>query len=279
MSSRTDSYVVEGGYCHRGADKEKTTCAFGRFGGKVAVVTGGAGNFGMACAGRLVKEGCRVALFDIVSPASVDDGCTFYSVDVTSPEKVKEAVKIVVEQYGRIDFLFNNAGYQGEFRPADEYDAADFAKVTSINVNGCFNVLSAVSRVMKDGGAIVQTASMAGHGAPPNMIAYASSKAAVAHMTKVAAVDLAPRNIRVNSVSPAFIGPGFMWTRQVELQAKAGSAYYDSDPNAVAKQMIDAVPMKRYGSLDEVIGPVLFLLSDDASYLTGIDIQITGGII
>ena len=85
--------------------------------------------------------------------------------------------------------------------------------------------------------------------------------------------------IRVNSVSPAFSGPGFMWTRLFDLQARAGSSYYDADPEVVAKQMIDSVPMKRYGSIDEVIGPVLFLFSDDASYLTGIDIQITGGII
>ena len=128
------------------------------------------------------------------------------------------------------------------------------------------------------GGSIVQTASMAAHSGPPNMIAYGSSKSAVFHMTRIAAKDLAPYNIRVNSVSPAFIGPGFMWGRQIELQAKAGSVYYDKDPNIVKDQMIGATPLKRYGSVDEVIGPVAFLLSDDASYLTGVDIQITGGI-
>jgi len=129
------------------------------------------------------------------------------------------------------------------------------------------------------GGAIVNTASMAGHGLPPNMIAYATSKAAVVHFTKLAAKDLAPYNIRVNSISPAFIGPGFMWTRQVELQAAADSVYYDKDPKKVALAMVSEPPMKRYGSIEEVIGPVAFLLSDDASYLTGIDIKITGGIV
>ena len=79
-------------------------------------------------------------------------------------------------------------------------------------------------------------------------------------------------------MSPAFIGPGFMWGRQIELQAKANSVYYDKDPKVVRDQMIGATPLKRYGSTDEVIGPVAFLLSDDASYLTGVDIQITGGI-
>lgn len=110
------------------------------------------------------------------------------------------------------------------------------------------------------------------------MIAYGSSKSAVFHMTRIAAKDLAPSNIRVNSVSPAFIGPGFMWSRQIELQAGANSIYYDPDPNIVKEQMINSTPLKRYGSIDEVIGSVLFLLSDDASYLTGVDIQITGGI-
>eukprot|EP00755_Sulcionema_specki_P011883 Sspe_Gene.8074::Locus_2751_Transcript_5_5_Confidence_0.250_Length_640::g.8074::m.8074 len=126
------------------------------------------------------------------------------------------------------------------------------------------------------GGAIVNTASMAAHSGPPNMIAYGTSKAAVLHMTRIAAKDYAPHNIRVNSVSPAFIGPGFMWTRQIELQAAADSQYYDKDPAVVAQQMVGSTPLRRYGLIDEVIGPVTFLLSDDASYLTGVDIQITG---
>ena len=152
----------------------------------------------------------------------------------------------------------------------------------NVNVTGTFIVLKAVANQMKSqepqGGSIVQTASMAAHSGPPNMVAYGSSKAAVYHMTRIAAKDLAPYNIRVNSISPAFIGPGFMWSRQIELQAKANSVYYDSDPNIVKNQMINSTPLKRYGSIDEVIAPVLFLLSDDASYLTGVDIQITGGI-
>ena len=142
-------------------------------------------------------------------------------------------------------------------------------------------MLKTISNIMSKqeprGGSIVNTASMAGIAAPPNMIAYSASKAAVKHMTVIAAKDLAPFDIRVNSISPAYIGPGFMWTRQVELQAKAGSVYFSEDPEQVASQMVDSVPMRRYGSINEVIGPVLFLLSDDSSYLTGIDIKITGG--
>lgn len=171
--------------------------------------------------------------------------------------------------------------YQGDFVKTHLYDVTDFRKTMDINVTGVFIVLKYVSQAMihqkPQGGCIVNTASMAAHSGPPNMIAYGTSKAAVFHMTRIAAKDLAPYNIRVNSVSPAFIGPGFMWTRQIELQAKADSQYYDSDPKVVKEQMVNSTPLRRYGSIDEVIGPVAFLFSDDASYLTGVDIQITGG--
>jgi NAD(P)-dependent dehydrogenase (short-subunit alcohol dehydrogenase family) len=109
------------------------------------------------------------------------------------------------------------------------------------------------------------------------MPAYSASKAAVIGLTKAAAKDLAPRGIRVNAVSPAFIGPGRMWTTQVERQAAAGSQYYAADPDEVASQMIGMVPMRRYGSVREVATVVAFLLSDDASYVTGVNIEISGG--
>lgn len=277
---------LPGGFCRSSG----STRAFGRFEGKVAVVTGAAGNFGTACAERLASEGASVALLDLRSAedlrAALADKYsrtfTSFEVDVTDPAAVEAAVSAVTAAHGRIDYCFNNAGYQGDFRPLADYDNDDFAKVMSVNVNGVFNVLKAVANAMKSqeprGGVVVQSASMAAHSAPPNMPAYASSKAAVEHMTKAASKDLAPFDIRVNSVSPAFIGPGVLWTRQIELQADAGSMYYDADPDVVAKQMIDCTPLRRYGSIDEVIGPVLFLFSDDASYLTGVDIQITGGI-
>ena len=123
---------------------------------------------------------------------------------------------------------------------------------------------------------MVNTASMAKGGAP-NMAAYSASKAAVVALTKTAAKDLAPDSIRVNSVSPAFIGPGLMWDRQVQLQADTPSQYFADDPDEVAAQMIGSVPLRRYGSLDEVAAAVLFLLSDDASYITAFDIEISGG--
>ena len=204
-----------------------------------------------------------------------------FQVDITKEGQAIEISNEIEKKFKRIDHLFNNAGYQGDFTNTLNYSVKDFKKIIDINVTGAFIMLKTISNIMSKqeprGGSIVNTASMAGIAAPPNMIAYSASKAAVKHMTVIAAKDLAPFDIRVNSISPAYIGPGFMWTRQVELQAKARSVYFSEDPEQVASQMVDSVPMRRYGSINEVIGPVLFLLSDDASYLTGIDIKITGG--
>src|SRR2546423_28213 len=134
-------------------------------------------------------------------------------------------------------------------------------------------VLAAAARAMT-GGAIVNVASMAGVSGAPNMPAYSASKAAVIGLTKAAAKDLAPKSIRVNAVSPGFIGPGRMWERQVAAQAAAGSQSYAGD---VAEQMIGMVPLRRYGSVQEVAAVVAFLLSDDASYVTGVNVEVSGG--
>lgn len=290
MQFTDNAYEFDGGYCVPDSNAEKLSRATGRFADKVALVTGGAGNFGSSCAMRLASEGAKIVLLDIREATATRTGVVSkfpnievlcVTCDITKWDDVKSAVETASEHFGRIDLLFNNAGYQGAFTNTVDYPVEDFQKVMDINVVGTFHVLKAVTNIMKSqspqGGAIVQTASMAAIGAPPNMLAYASSKAAVLHMTRAAAKDLAQFNIRVNSVSPAFIGPGFMWSRQIELQASSGSPYYSSDAKVVAQQMIDSCYMRRYGSLDEVIGPVTFLLSDDASYLTGQDIEINGG--
>jgi NAD(P)-dependent dehydrogenase (short-subunit alcohol dehydrogenase family) len=124
---------------------------------------------------------------------------------------------------------------------------------------------------------IVNTSSVAGLRGTPAMVAYASSKAAVLAMTVSTSKDLAPYGIRVNAVSPALIGPGFMWDRQNELHAKSGSPFFATDPEVVAKNKVNSVPMKRLGSTKEVIQSVAFLLSDHSSYTTGTNLVIDGG--
>jgi NAD(P)-dependent dehydrogenase (short-subunit alcohol dehydrogenase family) len=257
----------------------------------IALITGAAGDIGRATARRLAEQGWSLALVDHPRAseglASAERDCdrlgaavwvdTF---DVTDATAVERSVRACRDAAGVPIGLFNNAGYQGQFQRVDRYDHDDARRVFDVNVLGAFTVLSAVSAAMVDAGvtgSIVCSASMAGVSGAPNMAAYSASKAAVVGLTKSAAKDLAPAGIRVNAVSPAFIGPGRMWENQVAAQAAAPSPYYADDPAAVARQMIATVPLGRYGSTDEVARVVAFLLSDDASYLTGVNIEISGG--
>jgi NAD(P)-dependent dehydrogenase (short-subunit alcohol dehydrogenase family) len=174
----------------------------------------------------------------------------------------------------------NNAGYQGVFAPIDRYPLEDARRVLDVNVLGATAVLAASARAMIEtgvGGAIVNVASMAGVSGAPNMPVYSASKAAVIGLTKAAAKDLAPAGIRVNAVSPGFVGPGRMWDTQVAAQAAVGSQYYAREPDAVAAQMLELVPLRRYGAPREVASVVAFLISEAASYVTGVNIEVCGG--
>lgn len=260
-----------------------------RFEGRTALVTGAGGDIGRATAIRLAAEGARVILADLRD--AVDDTAAacrdvdpdgepiVTRFDVTQDDEVDAAFDELHSSGVVADLLFNNAGYQGSFANIVDAEAAELRRVLDVNVTGVFLVVQGFARTLIGTGrpgAVVNTASMA-HGGAPNMAAYSASKAAVIGLTKTAAKDLAHRSIRVNSVSPAFIGPGMMWDRQVELQARTPSQYYADTPDEVAAQMIASVPLRRYGSLDEVAAAVQFLLSDDASYITGFDLEVSGG--
>ena len=202
------------------------------------------------------------------------------SFDVTDDSAVADAVARCCIEFGTPRALFNNAGYQGRFAALPNYDLGDLRRVMEVNVIGAMQMLQHVARAMitaGNGGSMVNSASMAGVSGAPNMPAYSASKAAVIGLTKSAAKDLAPHGIRVNAVSPAFIGPGAMWDNQVAAQAGVGSQYYAADPAAVAEQMIGSVPLRRFGSTAEVAAVVAFLLSDEASYVTGQNVEISGG--
>jgi NAD(P)-dependent dehydrogenase (short-subunit alcohol dehydrogenase family) len=257
------------------------------------LITGAAGDIGNALAETLGAQGQSLVLADHSSvetkleeraqalrATSANLSVITATFDVTDRAEVAEALSSLAAKGFVPNLVFNNAGYQGAFSRVDRMDSADVAKVLAVNVLGVFNVVAETSArliALGESGAVVNTASMAGVGGAPNMAGYSASKAAVIALTKSSAKDLAPFGIRVNAVSPAFIGPGAMWDRQVELQAAVGSQYYATDPAEVAQQMISMVPLRRYGSLAEVASVVAFLLSDAASYLTGVNIEISGG--
>ncbi len=264
------------------------------FTSRVGFVTGAAGDIGRSVALKLASSGARVALADLETARgrleesagqcvgqNGSQNVEMVTFDVSTAGAVESAVEHVVDRLGVPNLVFNGAGYQGAFVATPHYPDQDVRKVLDINVLGTINVIQATARAMQaegKGGAIVNSASMAGVAGAANMLAYSASKGAVISLTKVAAKDLAPLGIRVNSISPAFIGPGAMWSRQVDLQARAGSSYYSTDPDEVAEEMLGQVPLRRLGSVNEVASVVAWLLSDEASYVTGENVLVTGGI-
>jgi NAD(P)-dependent dehydrogenase (short-subunit alcohol dehydrogenase family) len=264
------------------------------FSGSTALVTGAAGDIGRAAAVRLAESGAKVVITDLsrasdgleqtrlaCAEAAGADAVLVLAADVTDHSSVEACLTRAAERFGAPDLVFNNAGVQGELLPSQDYPVDDFAFVMAVNASGIFHVLRAAARQLRAagrGGAIVNSASMAGVEGAANMPAYSASKGAVMSLTRSASKDLAPLGIRVNAISPAFIGEGLMWDRQVSRQARAATQYYSTDPEVVAQEMIGAVPLRRTGTLDEVAATVLWLLSDESSYVSGHNIIVSGGI-
>ncbi|HET6503775.1 MAG TPA: glucose 1-dehydrogenase [Amycolatopsis sp.] len=249
----------------------------GRFEGKAAVVTGAAAGFGLAVATRLAAEGARVLLVDRSAeqlkaaagsiPASVP-----VVADVSRESEVDGYVARAVEEFGRIDLFFNNAGIEGRMAPMTELSVDDFDRVWAVNGRGVFMGLRAVLKVMKQqfSGAIVNTASMAGIRGAATFSPYVASKHAVVGLTRCAALEGAPFGIRVNGVAPGHID-----TRMArDLTAQINP----DDPDGVFAQTAAQVPLGRYGTAEEVANLAVWLLSDEASYLSGATHLIDGAL-
>mmetsp|Transcript_9709 Transcript_9709/g.11321 ORF Transcript_9709/g.11321 Transcript_9709/m.11321 type:complete len:289 (+) Transcript_9709:237-1103(+) len=274
-----------------------------RFKDRVIIITGAGGNFGREGCIYFALRGAKVIALDNnmtslqetvehvnakCQESKIEPCINCFECDVTKVSSVQSAIDSAVKVHGTIHLLWNNAGYQGQILPTLEYKVSDFANVMNVNVTGMFTVLQTVAKKMAAAKeenqdidhkfSIVNTASVAGLRGTPAMVAYASSKAAVLAMTVTTAKDLAPYGIRVNAISPALIGPGFMWTRENELHAKSGSPYFSDDPEKVAAGKVNSVPMKRLGSIDEVVKSVAYLLSEDSSYTNAFNLVVDGGL-
>jgi NAD(P)-dependent dehydrogenase (short-subunit alcohol dehydrogenase family) len=252
-----------------------------RFDGKIALITGAAGGIGRAAAVRFAAEGAPVGLVDVSreglreSLAAVEKaGGTGLTVeaDVTRSADVTRYAAAVAERFGGIDCFFNNAGILGAVRPLVDYPEDVFDRVLAVNVKGVWLGIKTVAPLLRarGGGVIVNTASTAGlRGSRANLVAYIASKHAVVGLTRTAALELAPDRIRVNAVCPSPIETDMV--RQLE------EGHNPANPAAVHDRMAGVIPMRRYGTPEEVAALVTFLCSADAAYITGGIYPVDGG--
>ena len=239
-----------------------------------ALITGSSRGIGAAIALRLAKDGFDIALNDLSEESFKDSeiiakiketgvNCEYFCADVSDYSQCETMVKAVVEKMGSLDVLVNNAGITKDGLMArmseEQYDT-----VIRVNQKSVFNMMKLCGNIMmkKRKGKIVNLASVAGLYGNPGQINYSASKAAIIGMTKTIAKELGSRNVNVNAVAPGFIK----------------TPMTDALTDEQRDKMLSLIAMKRYGMPEEIAGVVSFLVSDDASYVTGQVIEISGGL-
>jgi 3-oxoacyl-[acyl-carrier protein] reductase len=248
-----------------------------RFQGKVCLITGGAAGIGKSAAEAFAREGAKVVICDLAEEsgnqvAAAIDG-DFYNINVTDRQAVQVWVDNVIEKYGHVDVLINNAGIlrdglfvkvkDGEL--VKQMSEADFDLVISVNLKGVFNCTQAVAPYMikQGGGAIVSVSSVVGLDGNFGQTNYVATKAGVIGMTKVWARELGRSNVRVNAVAP-----GFTATEMVKAM-----------PEKILDGMKSRTPLGRLGEPSDIANAFLFLASEEASFITGTVLRVDGGIV
>ena len=245
---------------------------------RVAIVTGGASGIGLASATAFAEAGARVVLADRAGDRAAREAAALTArglkalglfVDITAAPTIETCVSQVLDHWGRIDILFNNAGVLISGSVTD-LAPADWERTIQTNLSGAFYMSRAVIPVMlrQGGGAILNTASTAGLVAETGIAAYAASKGGVVMLTRAMALDYARQNIRVNCLCPGWIDTPF---NDPVVTAMGG-------PPALAEAVDQMVPMGRQGRPQEVAQAALFLVSDDAAYVTGHAFAVDGGL-
>lgn len=251
-----------------------------RLSGKVAIITGGAGGIGKVTAEQFLKEGAKVVLVDLFEESlakSKEELAPFGEVltipaDVSKESDVENYVKLAVEHFGKIDVFFNNAGIEGKVAPLSEQKMEDFDKVMNVNVRGAFLGLKYVLPIMtKQGyGSVINTSSVAGLDGSSNISPYIASKHAISGLTKAAAIETASANVRVNSIHPSPVN-----TRMIQSLEEG---FAPGNAEAAKSAISSSIPLGRYGEPSDIANLVVFLASDDSTFITGAQYRIDGGI-
>ncbi|MEV0651041.1 SDR family oxidoreductase [Phytomonospora sp. NPDC050363] len=241
-----------------------------RFDGKIALITGGTSGIGLATARRLLDEGAHVVItgrgqagLDKALATLDSPRVTAVAADTGSLDDIDRLMSVVAEKHGRLDVLFANAGV-GTFKPFAEITPEDFDGSVDVNFKGLFFTVQRSLPLLADGGSIVINASWTLHRGLPTATLYSATKAAVHNLARTVAAELGPRGIRVNSVSPGYIG-----TRMSD------EAMGEEGQRAAAAETLAG----RIGTSEETAAAVAFLAGGDASYVNGQDLVVDGGLL
>jgi NAD(P)-dependent dehydrogenase (short-subunit alcohol dehydrogenase family) len=238
---------------------------------KIAIVTGGSSGIGFAIAARLINSDIRTIIIGRNKPR-LEHACRMLGnlsehivCDLTDLKELPSVVKTIIGKHEKIDILVNNAGIHLK-RPIQDVSDNDYQQVILNNQTAMFSLTREVSNFMiaNGSGAILNISSMASQYGLPGVIAYAASKSAIEGMTRSMAVELSPKGIRVNCIAPGFI------------KTDMSSAALDKDPER-KKRVLARTPLGRLGNVEEVAEAAFFLVSDSASFITGVILSVDGG--
>lgn len=251
----------------------------GRLEGKVAVITGGASGIGEASCRLFVAEGAEVVVVDVQDDkgqALADElGMKYFHADVSVEEQVRNAIMFAVNEYGRLDCMFNNAGIAGAVGPIESVSVEAFDKTVAVNLRGVFLGVKHAAGVMKKqgGGSIINTASVAAIRAGYGNHIYSASKAGFLQLTRSVAMELGECNIRVNCVLP-----GFIPTPMIALARGVPVDEADSKIGVIREAFVKAQPIPRSGLPDDIARAVVWLASDDSGFVNGHALVVDGGV-
>jgi Dehydrogenases with different specificities (related to short-chain alcohol dehydrogenases) len=247
-----------------------------RFQNKTILITGGNSGMGFSTAKRIVEEGGRVIItgrdLKTLQQAEKDLGPQAEAIqaDVSSVKEIETLMTKIQMKYGKIDGVFANAGIAKFARP-EEFSEKDYDQVFDINVKGVFFTLQKSIPILNPGSALVVNASVAAHKGGETMAVYGATKAAVRSMARTFSSAYVAKGLRVNSISPGPIDTP-IWSRP---DGAIPAAHVDATKDAIAQ----GVPLKRYGTMDEITSAIAFLLSPESSYMVGADMIVDGGYI